>query len=217
MDFSSLNFLNGDGPDDFGNSSNTSAPLSLDLQKGFTLDLAKPNGVALSNVRVSLIWDPVIQGTDVDIDLSAFLLHNGRIQSVNDVIYFKTPKNGPASSYITHSDDSRTGAEASGDDEDEWIQVNLDKVPSDVTSIVFVANIYNYQANNQTFGVVRSLSRITDSSTGKPLADFALSNDYATDSAIVLGAVEKQNGSWVFKTIGEGMMADLNGLLARFQ
>lgn len=153
----------------------------------------------------------------MDIDLSAFLLHNGRIQSANDVIYFKTPKNGPASSFITHSDDSRTGAEAMGDDEDEWIQVNLDRVPADVTSIVFVANIYNYQQNNQTFGVVRSLSRITDSSTGKKLADFSLSDDYATDSAIILGAVEKQNGSWVFNTIGEGLMADLNGLLGRFQ
>lgn len=214
MDFSSLDFSNGGTPE-FG--SGSSAPISLDLQKGFTLDLSKPNGVSLSSVRVSLIWDPVVQGTDVDIDLSAFLLHNGRIQSANDVIYFKTPKNGPASSFITHSDDSRTGAEAMGDDEDEWIQVNLDRVPADVTSIVFVANIYNYQQNNQTFGVVRSLSRITDSSTGKKLADFSLSNDYATDSAIILGAVEKQNGSWVFNTIGEGLMADLNGLLGRFQ
>lgn len=214
MDFSSLDFSNGGTPE-FG--SGSSAPISLDLQKGFTLDLSKPNGVSLSSVRISLIWDPVVQGTDVDIDLSAFLLHNGRIQSANDVIYFKTPKNGPASSFITHSDDSRTGAEAMGDDEDEWIQVNLDRVPADVTSIVFVANIYNYQQNNQTFGVVRSLSRITDSSTGKKLADFSLSNDYATDSAIILGAVEKQNGSWVFNTIGEGLMADLNGLLGRFQ
>lgn len=214
MDFSSLDFSNGGTPE-FG--SGSSAPISLDLQKGFTLDLSKPNGVSLSSVRISLIWDPVVQGTDVDIDLSAFLLHNGRIQSANDVIYFKTPKNGPASSFITHSDDSRTGAEAMGDDEDEWIQVNLDRVPADVTSIVFVANIYNYQQNNQTFGVVRSLSRITDSSTGKKLADFSLSNDYSTDSAIILGAVEKQNGSWVFNTIGEGLMADLNGLLGRFQ
>lgn len=214
MDFSSLDFSNGGTPE-FG--SGSSAPISLDLQKGFTLDLSKPNGVSLSSVRISLIWDPVVQGSDVDIDLSAFLLHNGRIQSANDVIYFKTPKNGPASSFITHSDDSRTGAEAMGDDEDEWIQVNLDRVPADVTSIVFVANIYNYQQNNQTFGVVRSLSRITDSSTGKKLADFSLSNDYATDSAIILGAVEKQNGSWVFNTIGEGLMADLNGLLGRFQ
>lgn len=217
MDFSSLNFLNDDRPDDFGTPGANSAPLSLDLQKGFTLDLAKPNGAALTSVRVSLIWDPVIQGTDVDIDLSAFLLHNGRIQSVSDVIYFKTPKTASTSTFITHSDDSRTGAEASGDDEDEWIQVNLSKVPSDVTSIVFVANIYNYQINNQTFGVVRSLSRITDSVTQKPLADFSLSNDYSTDSAIILGSVEKENGSWVFKTIGEGLMADLNGLLSRFQ
>lgn len=210
MDFSSLNFGGAAAP-------KNDAPISLDLQKGFTLDLTKPSGASLSSVRVSLIWDPVVQGTDVDIDLSAFLLHNGRIQSVNDVIYFKTPKNGPASSFITHSDDSRTGAEASGDDEDEWIQVNLDRVPADVTSIVFVANIYNYQQNSQTFGVVRSLARIADSATGKRLADFSLSGDYATDSAIILGAVEKQNGTWVFNTIGEGMMADLNGLLGRFQ
>ncbi len=214
MDFSSLNFPGGKSPD-FG--SNAAAPISLDLQKGFTLDLSKPNGASLSEVRVSLIWDPVIQGTDVDIVLSAFLLHNGKITSAADVVYFNTPKNGPASSYVLHSDDSRTGAEASGDDEDEWIQVNLDRVPANVTSIVFVANIFNYQINNQTFGVVRSLARITDSATSKRLADFALSNDYATDSAIILGAVERQNGSWVFNTIGEGMMADLNGMLARFQ
>lgn len=89
MDFSSLNFPGGKSPD-FG--SNAAAPISLDLQKGFTLDLSKPNGASLSEVRVSLIWDPVIQGTDVDIDLSAFLLHNGKITSAADVVYFNTPK-----------------------------------------------------------------------------------------------------------------------------
>lgn len=213
MDFSSLNFSNqpGNAPEP------APAPISVNLQKGFTLDLTKPNGSALSSVRVSLIWDPVVQGTDVDIDLSAFLLHNGRIQSANDVIFFNTPANGPASGYVNHSQDARTGAEASGDDEDEWIQVDLTRVPADVTSIVFVANIYNYQQNSQTFGVVRSLSRISDAQSGRRLADFSLSRDYATDSAIILGAVERRNGSWVFNTIGEGMMADLNGLLARFQ
>lgn len=207
MDFSSLNTGGSQG----------SAPISLDLKKGFTLDLTKPNGTALSEVRVSLIWDPVVSGTDVDIDLSAFMLHNGRIQSVEDVIYFKTSPNAPSSAFIQHSTDSRTGAEAMGDDEDEWIQVNLNQVPRDITSIVFVANIYNYEQNNQTFGVVRSLARISDSQSGKRLADFSLSGDYATDSAIILGAVERTPSGWVFNTIGEGMMADLNGLLGRFQ
>lgn len=205
MDFSSLN------------TGSNAGGVTLDLKKGFTLDLTKPNGSALKEVRVSLIWDPVVQGTDVDIDLSAFLLHNGKIQSVNDVIYFKTPMNAPTSSFIQHSTDSRTGAEAQGDDEDEWIQVDLSRVPSNVTSIVFVANIYNYEQNAQTFGVVRSLAKISDSSNGKNLATFRLSNDYATDSAIILGAVERGAGGWVFNTIGDGMMADLNGLLGRFQ
>lgn len=214
MDFSALNGFSSSNSSK--NENTDTAPISLNLQKGFTLDLTKPNGSALSSVRVSLIWDPVVQGNDVDIDLSAFILRNGRVTSAADVIYFNTPKNSPTELFVTHSDDSRTGAEAVGDDEDEWIQVNLNRVPTDVTSIVFVANIFNYQSNNQTFGVVRSLSRITDSSTGKRLADFALSSDYSTDSAIILGAVEKKNGAWVFNTIGEGLMADLNGLLGRF-
>lgn len=213
MDFSSLN-LGGSGS---SSNSAAAAPVSLDLHKGFTLDLTKPTGAALSSIRVGLLWDPVVSGTDVDIDLSAFLLHNGRIYSAADVIFFNTPKGAPTEAFIFKSGDARTGAEASGDDDDEWIQVNLDRVPADVTSIVFVANIFNYLQNNQTFGVVRSLARVSDASNGKPLADFLLSSDYATDSAIILGEVERKNGTWSFNTIGEGSMNDLNGLLGKFQ
>lgn len=209
MDFSSLN------P---GSSNGSAGPITLNLSKGssFTLDLNKPTGAALSAVRVSLIWDPVVSGTDVDLDLSAFLLHNGHVLSAADVIYFNTPKGAATERFITHSDDSRTGAEAMGDDEDEWIQVDLTKVPADVTSIVFVANIFNFMQNSQTFGVVRSLARIADAQSGRQLANFALSSDYSTDASIVLGAVERSGTSWVFNTIGDGSMLDLNGLLARF-
>lgn len=203
MDFSSLG----------GGSS--SGPIALDLNKSISLDLTKAAGKPLNEVKVSLAWDPVRSGQDVDLDLSAFALHNGKVKSVQDVLFYNTPSDSPFLYFASHSSDSRDGSEADGDDADEWIQIDLKQVPADINRIVFLVTIHEAQSRQQTFGLVRSLVYISDGE-GKRLATYRLSQDYSTDIAIIIGEVQRQGSSWIFKGEGEGKFADLNGLLSLY-
>ncbi len=200
----------------FGDSPNKSTQndgLLLDLNKGMTLDLVKENGGNLHKVDVGLAWDPAVTGKDVDLDLSAFFLHHGRVQSLNDVLYYKASPAAACFQYAEYSGDSRDGSEADGDEPDEFIKVDLDKVPADIDRIVFLVTIYNAVNTNQTFGVVRSLVKIEDGLKGKNLATYRLNTDNSVDTAFIIGELVRAGRGWSFKGIAEGRDGDLNDLL----
>ena len=199
MDFSSLN----------------SNPITLDLNKSITLDLNKSAGKPLEEVTVGLAWDPVTSGQDVDLDLSAFALHNNHVRSVEDVLFYNTPSSAAILNFADHSEDSRDGSIADGDEPDEWIRVDLRNVPSDINRIVFVVTIHEAERRQQTFGLVRSVVIISDGNH-KPIATYRLSQDYSTDIAVIVGEVVRERNGWVFKGVGDGKFADLNGLLSMY-
>lgn len=198
-----------------GNRNNNSG-LTLDLNKGMTLDLKKEDGANLQKVDVGLAWDPVLSGKDVDLDLSAFFLHNGRVLSLDDVMYYKASPNARCFQYAEYSGDSRDGAIADGDDPDEFIKVDLQKVPRDIDSIVFVVTIYNAEANNQTFGVVRSLVKIEDGIKGRNLKTYRLNTDNSVDTAFIIGKLVRKGMGWSFEGIAQGRDGDLNDLLGLY-
>lgn len=187
--------------------------LTLDLNKGVTLDLVKEAGGNLHQVDVGLAWDPAVSGKDVDLDLSAFFLHHGRVQSLDDILYYKADPSMRCFQYAQYSGDSRDGSEADGDDPDEFIKVDLDRIPADIDSIVFVVTIYDAVRNNQTFGVVRSLVKIEDGMRGKNLATYRLNTDNSVDTAFIIGELVRTRGGWSFKGIADGRDGDLNDLL----
>lgn len=205
MNFSSLN---GGGSRNNG--------LTLDLNKGMTLDLKKEDGANLQKVDVGLAWDPVMSGKDVDLDLSAFFLHRGRVLSLDDVMYYKASPAAKCFQYAEYSGDSRDGAIADGDEPDEFIKVDLAKVPRDIDSIVFVVTIYNAVENNQTFGVVRSLVKIEDGLTGKNLKTYRLNTDNSVDTAFIIGRLVRSGTGWAFQGIADGRDGDLNDLLSLY-
>ena len=193
--------------------SSADSGLTLDLNKGISLDLVKENGANLHKVDVGLAWDPVLTGKDVDLDLSAFFLHRGRVQSLDDVMYYKAAPTMHCFQYAEYSGDSRDGSEADGDDPDEFIKVDLDRIPSDIDKVVFVVTIYDAIRNNQTFGVVRSLVKIEDGQTGKNLATYRLNTDNSVDTAFIVGELARSGRGWSFNGIADGRDGDLNDLL----
>ena len=205
--------INFSGFGDSPNKSSNNDGLLLDLNKGMTLDLVKESGGNLHKVDVGLAWDPALTGKDVDLDLSAFFLHHGRVQSLNDVLYYKASPAAACFKYAEYSGDSRDGSEADGDEPDEFIKVDLDKVPADIDRIVFLVTIYNAINTNQTFGVVRSLVKIEDGLKGKNLATYRLNTDNSVDTAFIIGELVRAGRGWSFKGIAEGRDGDLNDLL----
>ena len=98
--------------------------------------------------------------------------------------------------------DNRTGE---GDGDDEVIKVQLDKIPSDYDTISFTVKIYEAEKRLQNFGMVENAYvRLIDEDTGEELVRFDLTEDFSTETALVVAEIYKRDGQWKFAAIGSG-------------
>ena len=185
---------------------------ALNLQKNDILDLTKKNP-GLEKVILGAGWDVASMGQDFDLDIAAFLLNeNGKVGQIpNDVIFF----NNKFGDGITLLGDNRTGA---GDGDDERIQIDLSKIRNDIQKIVFIVTIHEAQSRRQTFGMVNnSYVRLLDEKNNeKELCRFNLKADGSTATSVIFAELYREFGEWQFKAVGEGKIADLNGVLALY-
>ncbi|MGL5347571.1 MAG: TerD family protein [Peptostreptococcaceae bacterium] len=193
-----------------GRSNNTVG--ALNLQKNDILDLTKKNP-GLEKVILGAGWDVASMGQDFDLDIAAFLLNaNGKVSQVpNDVIFF----NNKFGDGITLLGDNRTGA---GEGDDERIQIDLNQIRSDVQKIVFIVTIHEAQSRRQTFGMVNnSYVRLLDAKNNeKEICRFNLKENGSTVTSIIFAELYKEGYEWYFKAIGDGKIADLNGMLGLY-
>lgn len=185
---------------------------ALNLQKNDILDLTKKNP-GLEKVVLGAGWDVATIGQDFDLDIAAFLLNsNGKVAQVpNDVIFF----NNKLGDGICLEGDNRTGA---GDGDDERIQIDLSQIRSDVQKIVFMVTIHEAQSRRQTFGMVNnSYVRLLDvKNNEKEICRFNLKENGSTVTSVVFAELYKDGYDWYFKAIGDGKIADLNGMLGLY-
>lgn len=188
-----------------------SQPQILNLQKNDILDLTKRNP-GLKKVTLGAGWDISNGGVDFDIDISAFLLDaNNKFNTVSNVIFFNN-KQGQG---IALSGDNRTGA---GEGDDETISIDLDSINPSIQKIAFVVTIHEAQAKRQTFGMVNnSYVRLLDTvNNNRELCRFNLKSDGSTATSVIFAELYRDMGEWQFKAVGEGKIADLNGVLALY-
>ncbi|SCH45131.1 MULTISPECIES: TerD family protein [unclassified Romboutsia] len=186
-------------------------PQILNLQKNEILDLTKRNP-GLKKVTLGAGWDISNGGVDFDIDIAAFLLDaNNKFNTVSNVIFFNN-KQGQG---IALSGDNRTGA---GDGDDETISIDLDSINPSIQKIVFVVTIHEAQSRRQTFGMVNnSYVRLLDTvNNDRELCRFNLKSDGSTATSVIFAELYRDMGEWQFKALGEGKIADLNGVLALY-
>ncbi|MGL5417478.1 MAG: TerD family protein [Clostridium sp.] len=203
----------GTGFENLGGNNINSAPMgvSLNLQKNDILDLTKRNP-GLTKVRLGAGWDIAQNGQDFDLDIAAFLLdRNNKFNVVSNVIFFNN-KNGQG---ITLNGDNRTGA---GDGDDETMDIDLSQISPEIMKIVFVVTISMAMEKRQTFGMVNnSYVRLLDTANGeKELCKFNLKEDSSTATSVIFAELIRDSSEWQFKAVGEGKVADLNGILGLF-
>ena len=196
-----------------GNSSisNQSAGI-LNLNKNDILDLTKKNP-GLKKVRLGAGWDIANNGLDYDLDIAAFLLDsNNKFNTVSNIIFF----NNKESQGISLAGDNRTGA---GEGDDEVININLEEINPNIAKIVFVVTIHEAQAKRQTFGMVEnSYVRLVDLENNKrEICRFNLKENGSTATSVIFAELNRKGSEWQFKAIGEGKIADLNGVLALYK
>ena len=184
---------------------------ALNLKKNDVLNLTKKNP-GLKKVILGAGWDVATIGQDFDLDIAAFLLDsNNKFNTVSNIIFF----NNKESQGISLAGDNRTGA---GEGDDERIRIDLESIPAHVQKIVFVVTIHEAQVKRQTFGMVEnSYVRILDEEHNeREVCRFNLKENGSTVTSVIFAELYKQSGEWQFKAIGEGKIADLNGILGLY-
>lgn len=183
--------------------------MALTLQKGGNLSLSKADP-SLTKLLIGLGWDPrTTDGTEFDLDASAFLLGiGGKVRSEKDFIFYNQLKSTDGS--VEHTGDNRTGA---GDGDDEAIRVDLSRVSADVEKIVFTVTIHDAEARKQNFGQVGgAFIRIVNEITGAEVVRFDLAEDASTQTAMIFAELYRHNNEWKFRAIGEGYSGGLKPL-----
>ena len=188
--------------------------MGISLSKGGRVNLSK-EAPGLTKLIAGLGWD--VNATDTgaafDLDASIFMLDSaGKALSDSHFVFYGNTTSPDGS--IVHQGDNRTG-EGAGDD--EVINIDLTKIESGVSEIVFVVTIHEASARGQNFGQVsNSYIRLVNSEGNAELAKYELDEDYSTESAIEFGRLYKKDNEWRFKAVGAGFNSGLKGFCDMF-
>lgn len=188
--------------------------MPINLSKGQKVDLTKGNP-GLKNIMVGLGWDvnAFDSGVAFDLDAAAFLLDDtGKCPTDKEFVFYGNLTH--TSESVKHMGDNLTGE---GDGDDEQIQIDLSRIPANVTKIAFTVTIYDAETRRQNFGQVsNSFIRIVDGSTNTELIRYDLGEDFSIETAVVVGELYRHNGEWKFNAIGSGFQGGLAALCAHY-
>ncbi|MCA9557071.1 MAG: TerD family protein, partial [Myxococcales bacterium] len=175
--------------------------MGVSLSKGGNVSLSK-SAPGLNKINIGLGWDArVTDGAAFDLDASVFLLNaDGKVRSDADFIFYNNLSSADGS--VRHQGDNRSGE---GEGDDEVVDVELSRVPADVTRIQVAVTIDEADSRRQNFGMVQNAyMRVVNAADGKEIARYDLSEDASMETAMVFGEVYRHGGDWKFKAIGQG-------------
>ncbi|MGW0787995.1 TerD family protein [Streptomyces sp. NPDC002911] len=187
--------------------------MGVSLAKGGNVSLSK-EAPGLTAVLVGLGWDArSTTGTDYDLDASALLVDgNGKVLSDQHFIFYNNLRSPDGS--VEHTGDNLTGE---GEGDDESLKVNLTTVPANVAKIVFPVSIHDAANRGHSFGQVRNaFIRVVNQSGGAELARYDLSEDAATETAMVFGELYRHGEEWKFRAVGQGYASGLAGIASDY-
>ena len=200
--------------------------MSISLQKGQKISLKNENGAGLTKIMVGLGWSPnnqfelkqivktgrsiinklmgkkekvvKISTEPIDCDSSVFMIdQNGKLK---ETIFYGKRRSSCDS--IIHKGDDLTGNGIGVKGDNEQIDIDLSKIPSNITKLVILVNIYACQSREQDFGMVSNCyTRIVADNI--EVCRYNLSNNYDGKTALLVGEVYKKDNEWRFNALGE--------------
>lgn len=190
--------------------------MAVSLTKGGKVNLTKEAGGTLKELVIGLGWDAKsgnVSGADFDLDASAFVLDaSGKVLSEEWFIFFNNLASPDGT--VSHSGDNLTGA---GDGDDEAITIKLAELPATADRIVISVTIFEADSRKQNFGMLENAyAHALDASNSGELARYDLDMDFSMDTAVVFCEVARRGSDWVFKAVGNGYPAGLEGLVKDF-
>ena len=190
--------------------------MGLSLVKGQRISLSKTGGASLRTISVGLGWgkrtvtefkkkggflgiggkmQEVTSKHSVDLDASCILYNSSK--KATDSVWWKQLRSQDGS--ILHTGDDLVGG-GSEQEPNEVIKLDLQKVPADVASIVFVVNSYS----GHTFeGIPFAFCNVVDDSTRKEIARYNLSTEGGNYQGFIIAKVYRHDNEWKFMAVGE--------------
>jgi tellurium resistance protein TerZ len=173
--------------------------VTVSLQKGQRVSLAKRGGGSLSVVRMGLGWDAVkkrglfgSRSQSIDLDASALLFDASG--ALVDAVWFRQLRSKDGS--VQHTGDNLTGA---GEGDDESVVVDLGRLSPAVAQIVFTVNSFTGQDFSQ---IENAFCRLVDETTDEELARYELSGSGKHNAQIMAKVSRDGQGGWSMTAIG---------------
>lgn len=185
----------------------------VSLSKGSNVSLSK-EAPGMTKAHIGLGWDPrPTDGAAFDLDASVFMLGaNEKVRGDADFIFYRNLRSADGS--VVHTGDNQTGQ---GDGDDESIKIDLARIPTDVSKLVFVVTIHDWETRKQNFGQVGgAFIRIVDEASGREVVRYDLSEDYSTQTAMLFGELYRHGSEWKFRAVGEGYAGGLLNVCHRY-
>ncbi|MGH6614004.1 TerD family protein [Sphingomonas sp.] len=186
--------------------------MAISLSKGGNVSLSKEDPT-LDEIMVGLGWDArATDGTDFDLDASAFLLAaSGKVRNDTDFCFYNNKNVGDA---VIHQGDNRTGE---GDGDDEQIKITLSKLPADIDKVAIAVTIHDGESRRQSFGQVsNAFIRLVNQKTGAEVVRYDLSEDASVETAMILGEVYRHGSDFKFRAVGQGFKGGLGPLATNY-
>lgn len=176
----------------------------VEMVKGQKFDFAK-NNAGLSNLVIGLGWNA---NSNFDISASAFLLgSNEKVLNDIDFVFYNNPEHESGAVKITG---------ANGFDS-EQLNINLARIPADVSKIAFAVSIHDAEAKGQDFSQVSNLFiRVVDGTTSKELLRYYLTENFLGCTAMVASELVRNARGWTFSAGGGGFNGGLMALCKQY-
>ncbi|MCX4161759.1 MULTISPECIES: TerD family protein [Paraburkholderia] len=190
----------------------------INLQKNQGINLSKDH----AHVRRFLVdtkWDVNAAAQSrldqFEVNVSAFLLNHktGKPLAARDEDFvFYNNRQDPTGAVVHRPDDWQDG--------DDAMTLDLDILAAQnpgVDEVSLIVEIYEGLKRRQNFGHINHTTAvINDADTKTPIAQFRLTEDDATYTAVQMGSFVRENGDWHFKAIGTGYNKGLAAFLSAY-
>lgn len=188
--------------------------MAIQIEKRKPVSLAKEKP-GLNNIIAGLGWDPaVINGHQVDLDLSLFMLGEDGKLIAEEYFIFYNNANSPDGS-TNYPGDSR-GGEGEGDD--EVINIDLSKINSKIEFLYFAVTIDQSEERGHHFGHVQnSYINIRNAADNSILCQYTLKEEFTNEDSIVIASLSRNGGEWNVEALGQAFSGGLSTLIDLYQ
>jgi tellurite resistance protein TerA len=162
------------------------------------MNLTSGQNIALTTSSLKIAMLTKNKASGVMTDPSLFLLQsNDKIKTDDDFVFFNNPYRNDVGVSLTN----------------EIFEIHLQKIPADITKIVFALTITDGINRKQAFSHVNDVEMVlTDSNSQQVIATFTLKTQGMAETALIMGEVYFRNGQWKFRALGKGFVGGLQPL-----